>query len=260
MIKRIEEAGFTLVELIVVMVISMLLTGILLTFMFHYWRYSYVLDYTEESFAERLNVNDFLRDSIGSAVGLINQNGLPDQNANAPDPNIPSNLYWKIIHAIPGTYSVENDGSAVPLIYYRRYSFNNSNSYIMNGTVPYEDEYVLYIDSANKRVLLRSIANPNAPGNRLKTTCPPEIASVDCPTDKILINNISSVALRYFSRSGNFVDWTSIWDPINSTYAGPDFPTAEVVEFTFNVNRNAFFSSSNSTTNTTIVRVSLRNY
>jgi hypothetical protein len=260
MIKRIDQTGFTLVELIVVMVISMLLTGILLAFMFNYWRYSYVLDYTEESFAERMNINDFLRDSVGSAVGLINQNSLPDSHTNAPDPNIPSNLYWKPIHAVPGTYSVASNGSAVPLIYYRRYSFNSSNNYIMNGTVPYEDEYVLYIDSAHQRVLLRSIANPNAAGNRLSTSCPPEIASAACPTDKILINNVSSVALRYFSRSGNFVDWTSIWDPINSTYAGPDFPTAEVVEFTFNVHRNAFFSSSKSTINTTIVRVSLRNY
>lgn len=258
--KRLDQRGFTIPELIVVMVVTALLTNLLIIFMFSYWRYSYVLDYTQESFSQRLNVNDYLRDSIGSAVGLINQNSLPDDHTNAPDPAIPSNLYWEPLHAVPGTYSISSDGSAVPLIYYRRFSQDSARNFIMNGTMPYEDEYVLYLDSSNKRLLLRTIANSAASGNRVVSSCPPAIANTSCPADKILIENVVSVGLRYFSRSGNLINWTSVWDNDLLTYVGPDFPSVEVVELTINVERKAMFSSSSDTQNSTIIRVSLRNY
>lgn len=255
-----NQLGFSVPELIIVMVITALLSTIVLAFTFYYWRYSYVVSDTQDSFIERMNANDYLRESIGSAIGLINQNSLPDSHTNTPDPAIESNLYWEPIHAIPKTYPIDNDGSAVPIIYYRRYSKNASNNYIMNGVQPYEDEYVLYLDSANKRLLLRSIANIGASGNPLVSSCPPNIASNTCPSDKILINNVESVGLRYFSRSGNLIDWTSVWDNLNNIYAGPDFPMVEVVEITVNVNKKALFSSNQSTKNSTIIRVSLRNY
>lgn len=255
-----RQKGFTLTELMVVMMITALFVTIIMTFLFYFWRYSFVLDYTQESFTQRLNANDYLRDSLGSAVGLVNQNSLPDSHTNMPDPEITSNLFWKPIHAIPANYYTSSSTSAVPLIYYRRYSFNTAGNFILNGNQPYEDEYILYIDSQSKQIMLRSIANTFATGNRLKTSCPPSIANSSCPSDKILIDNVESVGLRYFSRSGNPIDWTSVWDDLNSTYAGPDFSQAEVVEITVNVNRKAKFSSMSSTKNSTIIRVSLRNY
>jgi len=257
--KAQDNNGFTLPELIVAMAMTAIVLTVVLTFLFYFWRYSYVLDYTQESFTQRLNTNDYLRDSLGSSVGLIIQNGLPDSHTNAPDPAIGSNLYWKLIHAVPTNYYTNGSG-AVPLFYYRKYSSNSSGSYIMNGQQPYEDEYVLYLDSDTKQMLLRSIPNTGATGNRLLASCPPAIANSSCPSDKILIENVESVGLRYFSRSGNPIDWTSVWDDLNNCYAGPDFPQAEVVELTVNVSRKARFSSSSSTKNSTIIRVSLRNY
>lgn len=259
-IKKSSQEGFTLTELMVVMMITALFVTIIMTFLFYFWRYSFVLDYNQESFTQRLNANDYLRNSIGTSAGLINQNSLPDSHTNMPDPDISSNLYWKPIHAVPTNYYTSSNSNAVPLIYYRRFSINSSGNYILNGTQPYEDEYILYIDSQSKQIMLRSIANTSATGNQLKTSCPPSIANSSCPSDKILIENVESVGLRYFSRSGNPIDWTSVWDDLNNAYAGPDFPQAEVVELTVNVNRKAKFSSMSSTKNSTIIRVSLRNY
>jgi prepilin-type N-terminal cleavage/methylation domain-containing protein len=255
----IKKDGFTIPELIIVMVITGLFSSIIISFAFYFWRYSYVIDYTQESFIQRLNANDYLRDSIGSASRLIIQNSLPDAHANAPDPEITGDEYWKPIHAIPGTYSISND-LTIPLIYYRKHSLDSNGNYILNGTQPYDDEFILYMDSSTKKLLLRSIANTFAPGNALKTTCPPVIADSSCSSDKILMEHIESVGLRYFSRSGNLIDYTSVWDPLNNTYAGPDFSMVEVVELTANVNRKALFSSSQSTKNSTIIRVALRNY
>lgn len=255
-----NQNGFTIPELAIVIVMTTLLMGIILTFVYYFWRYSYVLDYSQDSLVQRLNVNDLLRDSIGSSAGLINQNSLPDSHTNAPDPDIQSNLYWKPLHAVPGNNPIKSDGSAVPLFYYRKYSLDSSGNFIMNGTNPYEDEFVLYINSESKQLLLRSLANSAATGNALKSSCPPAQANATCPADKILINDVESVDLRYFSRSGNLIDWTSIWDPDINSYVGPDFANVEVVELTININRAAFYSTTSSTQNSTIIRIALRNY
>lgn len=258
--KKIDQKGFTIPELVIVLVITAILMEVIFSFVYYFWKYSYVLDYSQDSLVQRLNANDILRESIGTSAGLINQNSIPDNHTNSPDPAIGSNLYWKVIHAIPGNYPLDSNGKAVPLIYYRRYSVNPSGSYIMNGSQPYEDEFVLYLDSSSKRLLLRSLANTGAPNNKLKTSCPPSDASASCPSDKIIINDIKSVDLRYFSRSGNLIDWQSVWDPDIGTYVGPDVANVEVVELTINTERMAFYSTTNKTSNSTIIRIALRNY
>lgn len=259
-LKRLNQEGFTISELVIVLVMTSLLMGVIMMFVFYFWKYSYVLDYSQDSLVQRLNVNDFLRDSIGTSAGLINQNGLADAHTNLPDPAIPSNLYWKPLHAVPGNYPISNNGSAVPLIYYRKFSVNGQGAFIMNGVQPYEDEYVLYLDSNTKQMMLRTLANPNAANNKAKTSCPPSVADNNCPADKTLINDIKSVDIRYFSRSGNLIDWTSVWDPDINSYAGPDLANAEVVELTINVERLAFYSTNRNTINSTIIRIALRNY
>jgi len=254
-----QQQGFTVPELLIVMVVTALLTSVILIFVFYFWRYSYVLDYSQDSLVQRLNANDFLRDNLGASTGLINQNSIADSHANIIDTNNGPG-YWQLLHATPGNYAVKNDGTDVGLFYFRRYSINASNNFIMNGSKPYEDEFVLYLDSAGKRLMLRSIANPSASNNKTITSCPLNLASASCPADKVIIENVQSADLRYFSRSGNLIDWTSIIDPNTGNYAGPDFANVEVVEITINVARAAFYSSTNSTSNSTIIRIALRNY
>jgi hypothetical protein len=176
-----------------------------------------------------------------------------------PDTSIPGNTYWTPIHAVPGNTTVGNSGVFKPLIYFRRYSVNNSGQYIMNGNQPYEDEYVLYLDGSKKALMQRNLANPSAAGDKLVTTCPGSVATLSCPADKTIASDIASVSLRYFSRTGNLIDYTSITDPDTGAYIGPDFPAVEVMEFTLNLSKKAAFSSTNAQQNSTIIRIALRN-
>lgn len=255
----VNDLGFTITELLIVIIMSSLFTLLVMLFAFDMWRASATQEAEIDTLQTRFNASDTLRDEIGTSSGLIIQNSITDSNTLVPDTSIPGNNYWLPIHAVPGTANLPAAGSYTPLIYFRRYSFNSSKQYIMNGTSPYEDQYILYLDGSKKSLMQRTLVNPSATGDRLKTTCPPALATSSCPADKVIAANLKSVAMRYFSRTGNLIDYTSITDPNTGAYIGPDFPAVEVLEFTLNLSKNPAFSSTNTVQNSTIIRIALRN-
>jgi type II secretory pathway pseudopilin PulG len=254
-----QEDGFTIIELLIVIILTTLLTLIIMLFTFDMWRNSAIQEASADTLLSRFNASDTLREELGTSSGLIIQNSIADSNTLAPDTSGAGDSYWLPIHAVPGTTSLPAANTYAPLIYFKRYSVDSSGQYIMNGTQPYEDEYVLYLDGSGKALMQRSLANPAAPGDKLKTSCPPSAATAACPADKTISDDISSVALRYFSRTGNLIDYTSITDPDTGAYIGPDFPAVEVVELTLNLSKKPSFSGTNTTRSSTIVRIALRN-
>lgn len=254
-----NEQGFTLPELISVIAVTSIFVGLIMFFMISFWRYGYLLEADLDTFVTRLNAQDYLRTAIGDSAGLINQNSIADNHTGDPDPANASNLYWEPIHAVPGNIPIGATNTTSPLLYYRRASISTANAVILNGSQPYEDEFVLYLDGTSKNLMLRSLANSYAPDNRLKTSCPPDIATDICPPDKILSSDVASVNTKYFSRNGNLIDYHSIWDANINDYAGPDFPAVEVLELTINISKKPIFQKTNATVNSTIIRVALRN-
>lgn len=254
-----NEQGFTIPELISVIIVTGIFVSLILFFMVSYWRYGYLLEADLDTFVTRLNAQDYLRSAIGDSSGLINQNSIADSNAENPDPDDLSNSHWLPIHAIPGNTPVPASNETVPLLYFHRASVNTAGSVILNGTQPYEDEYVLYLDGSSKSLLIRSLSNLLATDNRLKTSCPPVMATSTCPADKVLAKDLASVDTKYYSRTAVPIDWTSIWDPDIGDYAGPDFSSVEVLEVTLNITKKPLLQKTNATANSTIIRVALRN-
>lgn len=253
-----DESGFTLPEILIVLGMTSLISGLILFFTFSYWRYGALMEADLDTLVSRLNAGDVLREMVGTSSGMIIQNSIPDSNTGKPDPAIASNLYWEPIHAIPGSKTAA-PGAITPIVYFRRLSTTTGGIIAMNGTLPYEDEYVLYINGTTKQLLLRSLANPAVSNNRLKTSCPAATASNICPPDKIISEDLASVDMRYFSRTGNLVDYTSVYDPDISSYIGPDFTSVDVAEFGLNITKKPILQKTNATVNKTTVRVALRN-
>lgn len=251
-----DQSGFTLPELIVVMTVSTVLVGVLMLFTFSYWQYSYVSQANQETFTDRLNASDYLRENLGTSSGMVNQTSIADSNTGVADPFNPD--LWVAVHAVPGN-TTYGSGDITPIAYYERYSTNASGQIIMNGLLPYEDEFVLYLHKPTRSLMVRTLANPNAPANRALTSCPTASASTTCPADKTLSGNIDSVDKRFFSRSGVIIDWTSIYDSSIGQYVGPDNSVVEVVEFTINISTKPVFQKSNTTSSSTVIRVALRN-
>lgn len=252
-----EQRGFTLVEMLSVLAVSSLFISLVLYFGISYWRYGALMDADLSSFVSRLNAQDFVRESIGMSDGLINQNSIADSHTLNQDPSAGAN-YWITQHALPGTITVGSSGTT-PLLYYKRFSVNTSNAIVMNGTQPYEDEYVLYINNATKQLLLRTLANPSVTNNKVTTSCPANIATASCPADKVIMESLASVAITYYSRSGNTIDYHSSTDPITGNFTGPDFPAVEALQYTFRINKKPIFQKLNATVNDTVVRIAIRN-
>lgn len=250
------DQGFTITELLIVIVATGVLSTLLFTFTFNFWKTSYSQQSSLDSLSTRLNAGDILRSLVSSSTGMIVQTSIPDNNALAPDADEPD--YWEEIHAIPDTISA-NDGDITPLVYFKRMSFDDNREIIFNGSTPYEDEYVLYIDGSERVLYLRSIANPNASGNALTTSCPPDNTTSTCPADRVVAENIASVDMRYFSRTGNPVDHTSVTDPETGEYIGPTYPFVEVAEFKLNITNKPPFQKTETTQVSTTIRVALRN-
>jgi hypothetical protein len=253
-----------MIELLTVMVLTGIMLGTVITFMMILWRQSSTLQADQVSLGSRMNAGDYLRDAINSATGLIDQNDIADSHTNVPDPGDPSNNYWKTIHAVPG--STASTSGTTPILYFTRPSMDKFKNIIMNGTQPYLDNVVIYLDGSNKQLLGRTIANPYAPGNAAVSTCPPSSATSSCPSDKIILDNVSQIDTKYFSRSGNTIDWTShvqtddSGNPVVPTvYDGPDFPAVEVVEVTLHQSQKASVNGAEDVKNQTVVRVALRN-
>ncbi|HEX8226816.1 MAG TPA: hypothetical protein VF572_03015 [Candidatus Saccharimonadales bacterium] len=254
-----DQRGITIVELVVVIMMTGLFTTIIMTYTIGYWRYGYMLEADLSTLTTRLNAGDFIRSGIGPSSGLITQNSIPDQHTAVPDPAFTSGYHWELVHAVPGNVPMPAKGAVTPLLYYQRPSAATNGEYIMNGTQPFEDEYIMYLDGTTKSLRQRSLANPNATGNKLQTSCPDNAVSPTCPADKTVASELASIDMRYFSRTGNLVDHTSITDPVTGAFIGPDMTAAEVVEFNLNIVKKTQLQTSNSISNSTIIRVALRN-
>ena len=240
------------------MVLTVMFSGLILSFFLDLWGSTATLENDGETLVTRQDAGDVLRDYFNAATGLINQNSIADAHVGNPDPGDTSGTHWQVLHAIPGNTAMPASGT-VPLLYYNAPSVDASKNFIMNGTQPYQDEFVLYLNGSTKQLLLRTLANPGASGSRAHTSCPAAQASPSCPADRMLADNISSIDTRYFSRSGNLINWTSITDPLTGSYIGPDFPSVEVIEVTLNLYRKSTLHSGSDTSNKTIIRVAFRN-
>ena len=254
-----QESGFMVVELVIVMTLSIFFSILILGFALDYASSTTTLNSDSETMVTRQNAGDKLRDQLNRASGLIVQNSIADSNAHVHDSSNPAGPYWQVIHAVPATISLPSAGNFTPVLYGSAPSINSSYNRITNSGQPYYDEFILYLDGSTKQLLLRTLANPSAVGNRMKTTCPPAIATLTCPADTMIADAVSSVAVRYFSRSGNLLDYTSITDPTTGAYIGPDMPTVEVVELTLNLKQKAVVHGAQDTKNTTVIRVAFRN-
>lgn len=247
------------------MVVTAILTVSVIGFTMNYWGSTAQLQNDSSTLVTRLNAGDALRDSLNVASGLVSENSIPDANTGSVDPTDGAG-YWLTLHAIPQTIPMPSANVITPIFYFEAPSVTTSKDFITNGVQPYQDEFVLYMDGTTKTLKIRTLTNPNASGNRLKTSCPPAVATAGCPADRVLADTVSSVDTRYLSRSGNLINYTSqverdaSGNPVVPTvYIGPDFQAVEVVELTIHLYQKKTVGGSANTSNQVIVRVALRN-
>ena len=180
-----NDRGFTLTELnISLAVLSILIVALLSTFTYFLvlvTRNNILLDMTVDS-------QSLLRTAVEElrfGAGVRQTNSITDPNAPVGGWNT-SNSIFVIIIAVP--------------------AIDTDRNYIVDSDTgnPYLNELVYYRngDFLYKRIL----ADPDASGNSLRTTCPPGMASPTCSADRRLIGNVGSMDFVLYDQDDNTTD------------------------------------------------------
>lgn len=215
-----KQAGFTLVELVVVVtvlaVIAVVFLGMCTSFFVVINRNNHLQEMTVSS----QNLIRSTVEAIRYGDGVRQTNQITDPNAPAGGWNT-SNTAFVIIIPIP--------------------ALDSSRNYIIDPDTgsPYMNELVYYKNG--KTLMKRTLANPSATGNRLRTSCPPASATSACPADRVLAEFVKSMTFTLYDQNADPTTTASL---------------ARSVKITLDMERNAPGSPLNLTST---IRVTLRN-
>lgn len=217
---RINQAGFTLVEMTVSITVFAVIGVAFLGITANYF---VVITRNNELAEMTINSQNLLRttvENIRFGDGVRQTNQINDPNAPSGGWNT-NNSSFVIIIAVPAV--------------------NSSHAYIIdpNTGSPYMNELVYYKNGTD--LLERKLANPNANGNTVTTTCPASLASAGCPADTELASYVSSMTFTLYDQDGQQTNDPTI---------------ARSIRINLRMQRNA---PSNPLTLDTSTRVTLRN-
>ena len=174
-----SQPGFTLVELnLSITIMGILLVSVLTIFMNFFvimTRANTIIDMTTDSQGLLRTIVEELR----YGAGVRQSSTIADPNAPAAGWNT-DNANFVIIVAIPAVDSDRN--------------------YIIDPATgsPYFNEYVYY--KSGKTLYKRLLANPDASGNSITTSCPPNLATSSCPSDRKLIDNVKTMQFTLYDQ------------------------------------------------------------
>lgn len=215
-----EQAGFTLVELTVVVSVTSIVAVVFLGVITNYF---VVITRNNELTDMTVNAQNLLRttvENIRYGNGVEQTNTISDPNAPSGGWNT-SNTNFVIVIPVPAE--------------------DTSRNYITNPSTgsPYMNELVYY--KSGTTLMERILANPSAVGNALQTTCPANLATSSCPADKTLATYVSSMTFVLYDQNA----------------ATTTTPTqARSINIVLTMQRNAPISPLSVTSN---IRVTLRN-
>lgn len=171
--------GFTLVELnMSITILAIILVSMLAVMMNYFVIITRNSVSTEMTLASQ-NLLRTLSEELRFGAGVRQTNTLSDSNAPVGGWNT-SNTSFVIITALP--------------------AFDTSNQYIIDPATgrPYLNEMVYFKQGTT--LYKRALANPSATGNKLKTSCPSNLATSTCPVDVKLVDDVSNMVFTLYDQ------------------------------------------------------------
>lgn len=178
-IKRLNDRGFTIVELNIAITISAILS---VAFMVIFTTFLVSSTKTNASIEMTSNSQVLLRSMVEElrySGGIQQTNVIIDNNPDVP----------------PGGWNTSNTVTvlitAVPAL-------DASNNYIIDPSAgrPYYNEFIYY--KKGNILYKRTLANPNATGNKFVSSC--AIATPSCPADRQLIKTLDTMSFVLYNQ------------------------------------------------------------
>ncbi len=215
-----DESGFTLIELIVVMLVMSILSLALSAFI------SSLLVASGQA-----NANAVLQTTAETALDQVNTDimlsGRVDQTNRWPDPNGPG-----------GTYGWQSSSQTLILAHIATDSSGNAIFVDSSDYITQKDDYIYYLSG---NTLYRRILASGANGDTATTTCPPALATSSCPADTTIATGVTNWLVTYYNASNNVVSPSNARSvqlsiTLSTTYAGHTVNASYVTRMVF---RNA---------------------
>ena len=184
--RKLTEGGFTLVELLIGITVSVILSGVILGFM------AGEIDQSTVATAKAALLSQ-------AEVGLGRVNIDIRLSSNADDQNRWPDSYAPVSG---NAYSWTSNGTTLILATAAQGSTNNILWQDASEYIPYKNNLIYFVKNGNlyKRTLAAQVS-----GNATKTSCPAQYASSSCPADEIVLSNVASFAVSYLDGNGNSV-------------------------------------------------------
>ncbi|MFO0971187.1 MAG: prepilin-type N-terminal cleavage/methylation domain-containing protein [Candidatus Saccharimonadales bacterium] len=179
--KKLNQQGVTLVEVIISITIISVLSLVLMNFMVN-WLQQHLITQTRSALlTQAQDTLDQVTNDIRLASGADAQNRILDDNA----PNAPTNRQsWRSGNAVLILATAAEDKN-------RNIIFSDPVQYISekNNVIYFVNNATLY-----RRVLAASVAD-----NRERTTCPLSAANNICSSDRKMAEYVTEFRVRYFN-------------------------------------------------------------
>lgn len=172
-----KQQGFTVPELTIYIAVSSIL---LLAFLGALTNYFILTTRSNASIEMTSSSQSLLRrtvDALRLGDGVRQTNSITDPNAPVGG--------W-------------NTGNSSFVIVIQTPALDTDRNFIVNTTTgsPYMNELVYYKDGTS--LLRRNLANPDASGNTLTTSCPAALATSTCPEDAVMAEDVDSITFTLY--------------------------------------------------------------
>lgn len=173
-----KQAGFTLVETAISLVVTSVVVGVLISFVLDNM-VTYSVTSTRAALLNQAHLG----------LRVFNEAVLPavaDQNnriADSNGPGAPGNLFGWTSDADTLVLATAAENSSGNIL------FQDAANY-----VSHKNNVIFYL--SNGKVKVRTLA-ANVAGNKAKTSCP--IASGSCPADRTILENVTGFNVKYYN-------------------------------------------------------------
>lgn len=183
--SRLQEKGFSIVELLVVISVTTILIIIISTFLINNLQQSTLATAKGNMLHEAQHSLDLVANDIRLSANADTNNRWPDTNS----PGGPANPFgWQSNNStlVLATAAEDNSGAII---------FTDAKNYITekNNIIYFVRDGTLY---------KRTIASP-VENNAAETSCPASNSSNACPADKELLHNVTNFAVSYRNGQDN---------------------------------------------------------
>lgn len=189
-LRRLDQAGLTLIELLVTCTVIGLVSIIIMNFMGNWLKQHAITQTRTTLLSNAQNTLDTIGDTIRLSSAADQNNRWQDANA----PGAPGNLQsWASNSStlVLATAVEDTSGNIV---------FSDPANYTSQ-----KNNYIFFVQNGSlyRRTLAANVAN-----NKLKTSCPASSATANCPADRKMTDNVQTFTVSYFNGDNQSVSPT----------------------------------------------------